>query len=58
MRRHKDVCHGKQKIDCPKCEMILNTANAVESHYNKKHKMEPVSSKWMCYNWKRGTFID
>ena len=25
------MCHGKQKFDCPECEMILNTADAVES---------------------------
>ena len=52
------MSHGKQKFDCPECEIILNTADAVESHYNRKHKMKPLLSREMCYHWKNGAFED
>ena len=55
--RHNDVCHEKQEFDCPACGMVLNTADAVQSHYNREHKMEAVLSREMCYHWKRGTCI-
>ena len=34
--------HGKQEFGCPDCGMVLNTADAVQSHFNRKYKMEPV----------------
>ena len=48
--RHNDVCHEKQEFDCPACGMVLNTADAVQSHYNREHKMEAVLSGEMCYH--------
>ena len=49
--------HTKQNFDCPECGIFLNTDDAVQSH-NKEHKIEPLPSQEMCYNWKRGTCID
>ena len=31
IRRHNNVCHGKQEFECPECGIVLNTADAVQS---------------------------
>ena len=58
MRRHNNVHHGKQEFGCPDCGIFFNTDDAVQSHFNRKYKMEPVPSRGMCYQWKWGNFID
>ena len=52
------MCHTKEEFDCTECGMVLNTDYAVQSHYNREHKMEPLPSRDMCYHWKRETCID
>ena len=42
----------KREFDCNECGMVLNTDNLVQSH-NMEHKIEPLLSREMCYNWKR-----
>ena len=54
MRRHKDVCQGKQEFDCPECGMISTTAIASKNHYDKEHKMELVQSREVCFHWRNG----
>ena len=54
MRRHKEVCLGKDEFDCPECGMVCATAVAVKKHYDNEHKLEPVKSREVCYHWRRG----
>ena len=54
MRRHKEVCKGKQEFDCPECGMICRSSALVKKHYDNEHKFQQVSSREVCYHWRRG----
>ena len=54
IRRHKQVCKGKEEYDCPECGMVCTTALAVKKHYDNEHKLEQVQSREVCYHWRRG----
>ena len=54
MRRHKESCQWKQEYDCPECGMIFKTSASMKKHYRNEHKFEQVSSREVCYHWRRG----
>ena len=54
MRRHKDTCKEVQEYDCPECGMIFKNSLLMKKHYDKEHKIEPVTSREVCYHWRRG----
>ena len=54
LRRHKEMCQGKQEYDCPECGQICTTALAVKKHYDSEHKFTKVSSREVCFHWKKG----
>ena len=48
------MCNWKEEFDCPECGMVLETSVAMKSYYDKEHRMEPVHSREVCYQWRRG----
>ena len=55
LKRHQPDCHCKtEDHDCPECGQMFSSNNAMRKHYDNAHKMEPVVSRVVCKQWRKG----